>query len=60
MIRNISASTTVTIDRLGANRFWYDGTGFATITLTAGESIALMAVGSDRWIVLGKTAVTLT
>ena len=60
MIRNISASTTVTIDRLGSDRFWYDGTGFATITLTAGDAIALMAVGSNGWMVLGKTAVTLT
>lgn len=60
MIRNISATTTATINRLSADRFWYDGVGYVTITLTAGNAIALMAVGSDRWMVLGKTDVTLS
>lgn len=59
-IKNISKTATVDIDKISSDSFWYDGVGYGTITLKPGDAIALMAVGSEKWIVLGKTDVELT
>lgn len=60
VIKNISKTITVDIDKLGSDSFWYDGVGYGRISLKPENAIALMAVGSDKWIVLGKTDVELS
>lgn len=58
VIKNISKTTTVDINKLGSDSFWYDGVGYGRISLKPENAIALMAVGSDKWIVLGYSKVT--
>ena len=59
-IKNISKTATVVVNQISSDRFWYDGAGYGRITLNPGDAIALMAVGSENWIVLGKTNVDLS
>lgn len=57
-LKNISATTSVTVNRAGSDRFFQGGTGYTSFILTAGESVALMAMGSNKWLVLGYSTVT--
>ena len=57
-LRNISTTTTATVNRISSDRFWDNSNAYTSFILTAGEAVTLMAIGSDRWMILGSTNVT--
>lgn len=58
VLKNRSDTIPVTVNRAGADRFYQGGTGYPSFVLTPGESIALMAMGINKWLVLGYSKVT--
>jgi len=54
VLKNISATTNVTVNRSGSDRFYSDA-GYTSIVLQPGEAVTLMAIGDNKWMVLGHT-----